>query len=286
VGELEGQIEQLRGDADAAAGASRERIGQLEAEVAGIEELRSENERLASDVEDGSAATGETVEALERQVVLVGELEGQIEQLRGDADAAAGASRERIEQLEIELSRSERIAQPGQDLYQDDAVVPDDAEVSVPHSEPIDAPEPTAAAEEFADSAEGTSLRDRIGTAEGSGSAPAEDSMLAIRAEAMRALEEARELKDGPRADVAADPTPSEPVSPELTSAAPILDYSPSIPAPARTTDEVDEKEDEEEEMVQSRYSRNSAKLPRLGIEPDAASSTIAELRKQMTADG
>jgi hypothetical protein len=336
----------LRGDADAAAGASRERIGQLEAEVAGVEELRSENERLASDVEDGSAATGETVEALERQVVLVGELEGQIEQLRGDADAAAGASRERIgqleaevagveelrsenerlvadagaapsddmvealegqieqlrgdadaaasasreriQQLEIELSRSERIAQPGQDLYQDDAVVPDDAEVSVPHSEPIDAPEPTAAAEEFADSAEGTSLRDRIGTAEGSGSAPAEDSMLAIRAEAMRALEEARELKDGPRADVAADPTPSEPVSPELTSAAPILDYSPSIPAPARTTDEVDEKEDEEEEeeMVQSRYSRNSAKLPRLGIEPGAASSTIAELRKQMTADG
>ncbi|MCL1600490.1 MAG: hypothetical protein M3112_02985, partial [Actinomycetia bacterium] len=79
----------------------------------------------------------------------------------------------------------------------------------------------------------------------------------------------------------------SEPVSSESAPAAPILDYSPSVAAPVRTTDEVDEDddEDEEEEMVQSRYSRNSAKLPRLGIEPAAASSAIADLRKQMTAD-
>jgi hypothetical protein len=282
----------LRGDADAAAGASRERIEQLEAEVAVVEDLRTENERLEADA--GAAPSGDTVVALEEQTVLVGELEGQIEQLRGDADAAAGASRERIEQLEAELSRTEAIAHERQDTYQEDVVAPDDAEGSAPsedsHAETIEAPDPVTAAVVPTDSADGTSLRDRIDATEATESAQGEDSMGAIRAEAMRALEEARELKDGPRTDVAVEPTPSEPESSESTSAAPILDYSPSVPAPARTTDEVDEEEDEEgeeeEEMVQSRYSRNSAKLPRLGIEPGEVSSAIADLRKQMTADG
>jgi len=221
--------------------------------------------------------------------LMRGELEGQIEQLRGDADVAADASRDRIEQLEAELSRSEGIPHERQDMHRDDDVVPADAEASASsedsHAETIETTESVSAAVEPADLDEGTSLRSRIDAAEATESAPGEDSMDAIRAEAMRALEEARELKDGPRADVAAEPTPPEP---ESTSAAPILDYSPSVPAPVRTTDEVDEEEeeDEEEEMVQSRYSRNSAKLPRLGIEPGAASSTIADLRKQMTADG
>ena len=49
--------------------------------------------------------------------------------------------------------------------------------------------------------------------------------------------------------------------------------------------------EDEEGEAedflprVESRYSRNSAKLPRIGVEPGSNSDTIANLRKQMTAD-
>jgi hypothetical protein len=111
--------------------------------------------------------------------------------------------------------------------------------------------------------------------------------MDAIRDEAMLALEEARALKDETRIDDEPDPAPLETGSPESTSDGPVLDYSPSVPAPVRTTDDTveDHDEDEEEEMVQSRYSRNSAKLPRLGIEPGAASSAIADLRKQMTAD-
>jgi hypothetical protein len=209
--------------------------------------------------------------------------------MHGDAHEAAREANQRIEHLEAELSRTDGIAHGSQDMYSDDTGVPDDAEGSAPHevshAETIETPDPITAAVEPTDSNEGTSLRDRIDAAEATESAPGEDSMDAIRAEAMRALEEARELKDGPRADVAAEPTPSEP---ESTSGAPILDYSPSVPAPVRATDEVDEEEEEEEEeeMVQSRYSRNSAKLPRLGIEPGAASSTIADLRKQMTADG
>ena len=220
----------------------------------------------------------------------MGELEGQIQQMRADADTAADEASQRIDQLEGELSRTEEIPQESQEIS-DDAVVLDDAEVSVPiedsPAETMEEPEPFTASVEPTDSSEGTSLRDRIDAAEASGPASTEDSMDAIRAEAMRALEEARELKDGPRVDVAAEATGSEPVSSESAPAAPILDYSPSVPAPARTTDEVDEDDDEEEEeeMVQSRYSRNSAKLPRLGIDPGAASSAIADLRKQMTAD-
>ncbi|VAV91364.1 hypothetical protein MNBD_ACTINO01-1784, partial [hydrothermal vent metagenome] len=39
------------------------------------------------------------------------------------------------------------------------------------------------------------------------------------------------------------------------------------------------------DDPVESRYSRNSAKLPRIGIEPGSSSDTIANLRRQMTAD-
>jgi len=160
-------------------------------------------------------------------------------------------------------------------VHQDDAVIPDTVEISAPREE------------SHAEPAGGTSLRDRIDAAETSDAAPPADSIDAIRDEAMRALEEARSLKDAPLVDADAEPASPEPVSRESRSAAPILDYSPSVPAPVRTTDEDEheDEEEEEEEMVQSRYSRNSAKLPRLGIEPGAASSTIADLRKQMTAD-
>ena len=52
----------------------------------------------------------------------------------------------------------------------------------------------------------------------------------------------------------------------------------------AESTDD-DDDDDDEPTPVESRYSRNSAKLPRIGVDASSASSTIANLRKQMTAD-
>ena len=66
------------------------------------------------------------------------------------------------------------------------------------------------------------------------------------------------------------------------------IDYSPAV-APQPKAEVADEDEEGEAEdflpRVESRYSRNSAKLPRIGVEPGSNSDTIANLRKQMTAD-
>ncbi|MCL1594372.1 MAG: hypothetical protein M3132_08485, partial [Actinomycetia bacterium] len=110
------------------------------------------------------------------------------------------------------------------------------------------------------------------------------DSIEAIRIEAMRALEEARVVREHARDDDAIETTDQQAESPVR----PVLDYSPSVPAPVKSeaTDSEDEDEDEDEpELVESRYSRNSAKLPRIGIEPGSSSDTIANLRRQMTSD-
>jgi hypothetical protein len=137
----------------------------------------------------------------------------------------------------------------------------------------------------YAEPDEGTSLRGRIDAAQNPPPLPSEDSLDAIRDEAMRALEEARSLKEQPEVENA---TASGTAGAGAEgSSAPILDYSPSVPAPVTTNDDDNAVDDEDlDGLVQSRYSRNSAKLPRLGIEPGAASSTIADLRRQMTADG
>ena len=44
-----------------------------------------------------------------------------------------------------------------------------------------------------------------------------------------------------------------------------------------------DSAADEEEEIVESRYSRNSARLPRIGVDAATASSVTASLRRNMT---
>jgi hypothetical protein len=62
------------------------------------------------------------------------------------------------------------------------------------------------------------------------------------------------------------------------------MDYSPSVPAPPKAETVVEEETDEPV-VVESRYARNSAKLPRIGIDASSASSAIANLRKQMTSD-
>jgi hypothetical protein len=72
--------------------------------------------------------------------------------------------------------------------------------------------------------------------------------------------------------------------APAAAADRPIIDYSPSVPAPKRT-DIVDDDDLPEPAMVESRYRRNSAKLPRIGIDASTASAGIANLRKQMTSD-
>ena len=62
------------------------------------------------------------------------------------------------------------------------------------------------------------------------------------------------------------------------------MDYSPSVPAPAKEA-VLDEERLDQPAVVESRYARNSAKLPRIGIDASSASSAIANLRKQMTSD-
>jgi hypothetical protein len=67
----------------------------------------------------------------------------------------------------------------------------------------------------------------------------------------------------------------------------PTMDYSPSVPYPTHddAIEASDPTEPEKPKEVESRYSRNSAKLPRIGIDPSSASSSIANLRKQLRSN-
>ena len=59
-----------------------------------------------------------------------------------------------------------------------------------------------------------------------------------------------------------------------------VFDYSPAVAPP--TDDPVDEEPDPDRAVSESRYRRNSARLPRIGIEPGKNADTIANLRKKM----
>jgi hypothetical protein len=137
----------------------------------------------------------------------------------------------------------------------------------------------------------GVSLSDRIAAADtGPTAPPADDSIDEIRNAAVEALEEARLLKgkpdidtsqendspinDGPSVDVLDDPPKVD------------IDYSPSVEPPVRIP-EADESDEEpkDDQVVESRYKRNSARLPRIGIEPGSSSDTIKNLRKQILHD-
>jgi len=292
VAGLEAQIEELRteneeleSDAEAATIVASERV---EAQVALVGGLESQIEELRSDAEAGSTASTEAVESLEAQVVLVGELESQIEELRSDAEAGSTASTEAVESQvavvgepeDAEGEASDQSAEIEETVQADVALLeiePAESTSDVMDPSPEALIEPTPLA--------GISLRDRIDNAENSEASSSEDSLDAIRNEAMSALEEARALKDRPVAETVDEVQVSEDESAQPAKV--VLDYSPSVPAPERVSD-VDENQNgemEESDPVESRYARNSAKLPRLGIEPGAASNTIANLRKQMTAD-
>lgn len=119
-----------------------------------------------------------------------------------------------------------------------------------------------------------------------------DDSIDAIRDTAMAALEEARALKDQSFAERFVTGESSDPGSPAgdpfAPSPAASVDYAPSddpVPTFSFRDDDFEDGEDEFGEPVESRYSRNSAKLPRIGVDAHSSSDTIASLRKQMTAE-
>jgi hypothetical protein len=110
-----------------------------------------------------------------------------------------------------------------------------------------------------------------------------QDSIDAIRREALAALQASR--SDGWDEPRAAE-IPQE-VFAGAAIERPTMDYSPSVPPPVHDSpaDESDSAPDVRPAEVESRYSRNSAKLPRLGIDPSSASSSIANLRKQLKSN-
>ena len=157
-------------------------------------------------------------------------------------------------------------------------------------SESDTSPEQVAAPVAQVASDAGLSLADRIAAAEQEPST--DDSIEAVRNEAMIALEEARSIREESFAEshpAVQDDSPStdtvDPAVPEASheEERPVFDYSPAVaPAPTPVEELDDDDEDEAEEPTESRYSRNSARLPRIGIEPGANADTIANLRKKM----
>lgn len=108
------------------------------------------------------------------------------------------------------------------------------------------------------------------------------DSLESIRREALAALQASRtDGWDEPRsAEI-----PQEAFA-SATVERPSMDYSPSVPHPTPASEVGDENDDDAKPAeVESRYSRNSAKLPRIGIDPSTASNSIANLRKHMKQD-
>ena len=63
-------------------------------------------------------------------------------------------------------------------------------------------------------------------------------------------------------------------------------DYAPSVPhRPKETVPAGPEDAEPAEPVVESRYRRNSAKLPRIGVEASQTSSAMANLRKTIVQD-
>ena len=100
---------------------------------------------------------------------------------------------------------------------------------------------------------------------------PETDSIDAIRREAMAALDQSRLSEDWTGDDVEANGS----------NGGPKIDYGPSAPHRPKPSKSTEEADDGPAEVVESRYRRNSAKLPRIGIEPGTSSESISNLRKK-----
>jgi hypothetical protein len=101
------------------------------------------------------------------------------------------------------------------------------------------------------------------------------DSIDAIRREAMAALDESR-MSD----EWTGDDTPAS-----SGNGAPKIDYTPSVQPRPKPSKPAKDSDGDEVKEVESRYRRNSAKLPRIGIEPGTSSDAIANLRKKIVSN-
>jgi hypothetical protein len=101
------------------------------------------------------------------------------------------------------------------------------------------------------------------------------DSIDAIRREAMAALDQSRLSGDWTGDDA----------STTSGNGAPKIDYGPSVPRPPKPSKPTKDSDGSQVEEVESRYRRNSAKLPRIGIEPGTSSDSIANLRKKIVSN-
>jgi hypothetical protein len=101
------------------------------------------------------------------------------------------------------------------------------------------------------------------------------DSIDAIRREAMAALDESR----------MSDEWTGDDTSASSGNGAPKIDYKPSVQPRPRPSKPSKDSDGDEVKEVESRYRRNSAKLPRIGIEPGTSSDAIANLRKKIVSN-
>jgi hypothetical protein len=285
-----------------------DRISSLEArEAALVAELAAARE--AADTREASvdAEAQQTFdrdrEALNAKVAELeareAELLGEVDSLRRTADSVGDTieshdDRERLlEEARMALAERERELEARIERVENRERAVDGAIVSfvdAPQHEPVVEVPETEGQVRSADETE-MSLSQRIAAANAGGG----DSMEAIRSAAMEALDQARAIKGQPTSgtpdvqpsgwDVREGTHDPQPINVQREPV--VMDYSPSV-EPKVQDDVLDDDEDDDVPAAderKSRYSRNSAKLPHIGVQPGLNSDTIANLRKQMTSD-
>lgn len=250
-------------EADLVLQSAKDEAELIRIEYAAIQEqarsiLGAAGERTEEGLVDSQEVPLESVEAAQQGAV------GDASTMAGQTAASApsfGAAASQVETIE-ELQAEVELVRPENAVLQVSLTEAEDA-LTVN----VRAPAQSLSAG-TAEPRRGGSLRERIDAAQMPVTrSDEEDSFEAIRRDAMHARDDIRALLESPDHETL------------TVSGVPITYERASTPATER------EGTEERSEVVESRYSRHSAKLPRLGIEPDAASDTIAELRKQMTAD-
>ncbi|MDA2980029.1 MAG: DivIVA domain-containing protein [Actinomycetota bacterium] len=253
VAEAEGKAVELLAEAEA----KRDELNELAATQAAtsdaVETVISETEAKAEAILERARAEAERIETDAAEVLRNAvEARDQASTSSDDPEAAVALVAE-LEERELAVTRRERAISDREDVAEQTTTRGVET-VAALYSVPAAA-------------GTGTDGWPTGGTSAGS------DSIDAIRREAMAALEHTRTQDGWAATQVASADTPR-----------PVIDYSPSVPPKPKKVD-VGDDEDDETAFVESRYRRNSAKLPRIGVSAASAAGAIANLRKQMTSD-
>ena len=253
VAEAEGKAVELLAEAEA----KRDELNELAATQAAtsdaVETVISETEAKAEAILERARAEAERIETDAAEVLRNAvEARDQASTSSDDPEAAVALVAE-LEERELAVTRRERAISDREDVAEQTTTRGVET-VAALYSVPAAA-------------GTGTDGWPTGGTSAGS------DSIDAIRREAMAALEHTRTQDGWGATNVDSADTPR-----------PVIDYSPSVPPKPKKVD-VGDDEDDETAFVESRYRRNSAKLPRIGVSAESAAGAIANLRKQMTSD-